>query len=194
MSMLDEAYVQLRAISVAEWPLWLESHDITASRFHWWLALLERLEVDLRSADSKAESEFVEVAEFIVAILDYAVHSGAWRLPYAGGMLCRYSLLVADGPFANSSRIPIDLTVDGAARRTLDSFELSPSEAAEVAYLAEAEGLVVPTGREEDWNALQDIQWALPQLIKLVGKIDDEDLINRIEDWVAIETLLSRVV
>ena len=55
MSLFDEAYQELRAVPVDEWPLWLDSHDVRVSRFHWWLALLERLELDLSSEINQRE-------------------------------------------------------------------------------------------------------------------------------------------
>jgi hypothetical protein len=164
-----------------------------ASRFHWWLALLERLEVDLKRLAPGPEADFGEVADFVVTILDFAVASGAWRPPYAGGMLCRYSLLVADSPFVYSVRVSGDLTVDGAARRTLESFELSPLEAVAVAHLAEAEAASLLIERERDWRSLQDIQWVLPQLKKLLGRVRDDDTAKRIQEWLAVEGQLSEV-
>jgi hypothetical protein len=124
-------------------------------------------------------------------ILDFAVASGAWRPPYAGGMLCRYSLSVADSPFLYSVRLSVDLTVDGAARRTLESFELSPLETVAVARLAEAEAASLLI--ERDWRSLQDIQWALPELKKLLGRVRDDDIARRIQEWLAVEEQLSEV-
>lgn len=193
MSVFDEAYAELRAVPVAEWPLWLDSHEVTASRFHWWLALLERLEVDLRRLGLGPEADFMEVAEFVVTILDFAVASGAWRPSYAGGMLCRYSLLIADSTFIHSDRMPVELTVDGASARTLESFELSPLEAATVAHLVEEEAASAPSVQERDWRSLQDIQWALPDLMKLLGRVRDPDTVKCIQEWLAVEEQLSRV-
>jgi hypothetical protein len=191
VSVFDEAYTELGAVPVAEWPLWLDSHEVIASRFHWWLALLERLEADLKRLALGPEADFVEVADFVVNILDFAVASGAWRPPYAGGMLCRYSLSVADSPFLYSVRLSVDLTVDGAARRTLESFELSPLETVAVARLAEAEAASLLI--ERDWRSLQDIQWALPELKKLLGRVRDDDIARRIQEWLAVEEQLSEV-
>jgi hypothetical protein len=106
-------------------------------------------------------------------------------------MLCRYSLLVADSPFLYSVRLSVDLTVDGAARRTLESFELSPLEAVAVARLAEAEAASLLI--ERDWRSLQDIQWALPELKKLLGRVRDDDIARRIQEWLAVEEQLSEV-
>ena len=193
VSVFDEAYTELRTVPVAEWPLWLDSHEVIASRFHWWLALLERLEADLKRLALGLEADFVEVADFVVTILDFAVASGAWRPTYAGGMLCHYSLLVADSPLVHSLRVSGDLTVDGAARRTLRSFELSPLEAVAVARLAEAEAASLLVERERDWRSLQDIQWALPQLKKLRGRVRDDDIARRTQEWLAVEERLSEV-
>jgi hypothetical protein len=193
MSVFDEAYTELRTVPVAEWALWLDSHEVTVSRFHWWLALLERLEADLERLALGPEAEFVEIANFVVTILDYAVASGAWRPPYAGGMLCRYSLLAAGSPFLYSDRVSGDLTVAGAARRTLGSFELSPVEAVAVAHLAEKGAASLPIEREGDWRSLQDIQWALPHLNKLLGRVSDDDIAQRIQGWLAVEEQLSGV-
>jgi hypothetical protein len=191
VTVFDQAYTELRAVPVGEWSLWLDTHEVTASRFHWWLALLERLEVDLKQLALGPEADFMEVADFIVAILNFAVARGAWRLPFAGGMLCRYSWLVAGSPFIHSALMPSDLTVDGAARRALESFGLSTREAVAVAQQAEAEIAELPTDRE--WRSLQDIQWALPHLKKLSGRIRDHDLADRVQGWLAIEERLSRV-
>jgi hypothetical protein len=191
VTVFDEAYMELRAVPVGEWSLWLDAHGVVASRFHWWLALLERLEMDLKQLTLGPEADFMEVADFVVSILNFAVASGAWRSPYAGGMLCRYSLLVADSPFIHLAVMPGDLTVDGAARRTLESFELSTREAVEVALRAEAEIAGSPTDR--DWRSLQDIQWALPHLKKLSGRIHDHVVADRVQGWLAIEEQLSRV-
>ena len=193
MSVFDEAYTELRAVPVAEWPLWLDSHEVMASRFHWWLALLEHLEADLKRLALGPEADFVKVADFVVTILDFAVASGAWHPPYAGGMLCRYSLLVADSPSLHSVRVSVDLTVDGAARRTLESFELSALEAVAVARLAEAEAASLLIERERDWRSLQDIQWALPELKKLLGRVRDDDIARRIQEWLAVEEQLPEV-
>lgn len=191
MSVFDQAYTELRSVPVSEWPLWLDAHGVTFSRFHWWLALLERLEVDLKMLALGPEADFIQVADFIVTILNFAVASGAWRSPYAGGMLCRYSLLVADSPFINSTHMPRDLTVDGAARRTLQSFELSTREATALAQRAEVEMASSPT--DQSWRALQDIQWALPHLKQLAGRIRDHDTAGRVREWLAIEEEISRV-
>jgi hypothetical protein len=193
VSVFDEAYTELRAVPVTEWPLWLDSHEVIASRFHWWLALLERLEADLKRLALGPEADFVEVADFVVNILDFAVASGAWRPAYAGGMLCRCSLLVADSPFLYSVRVSVDLTVDSAARRTLESFEVSPLEAVAVARLAEAEAATLLIERERDWRSLQDIQWALPELKKLMGQVRDDGIARRIQEWLAVEERLSEV-
>jgi hypothetical protein len=155
--------------------------------------LLERSEADLKRLALGPEADFVETANFVVTILDYAVASGAWRPPYAGGMLCRYSLLVVGSPFVYSDRVSGDLTVAGAARRTLGSFELSPVEAVAVAHLAEAGAVSLPIERERDWRSLQDIQWALPHLKKLLGRVSDDDIAQRIQGWLAVEEQLSGV-
>jgi hypothetical protein len=89
--------------------------------------------------------------------------------------------------------VSVYLTVDGAARRTLESFGLSPLEAVAVARLAEAEAASLLIERERDWHSLQDIQWALPELKKLLGRVRDDDIARRIKEWLAVEEQLSEV-
>ena len=172
-SSMAQDYARLRRTPVAEWDTWIGSRRFDTTPFHWWRALMESGEYDMRQQLQGPGGALGETLDFIVEALAHAVRSGAWRPPYATGTLCMYAKVLAEG-----------LTPDGAARQTVDSFTLAPDEALDVARRGDAVSA-------EERSALQDIRWAWFFLQRLAPFISSPQLADSVRAWSEVEARIA---
>lgn len=173
---IRENYAQLRATPVDEWDAWIGTHRFDTTPFHWWRALMESAEHDMRRQMQGPGGELGATLDFIADAVDYAVRSRAWSASHAAGTLCLYAEMLAER-VRNPGFVPRqELTPDGAARRTVDSFTLSPDEAFDVAWRWEA-------ATDEECSAVQEIRWALFFLLRLAPFISSPELADLLRAW-----------
>src|ERR1051326_4327765 len=114
---IEQDYARLRRTPVDEWDAWIRSRHFDTTPFHWWRALMESGEYDMRRQLQGPGSALGETLDFLVEALAHAVRSRAWRPPYATGTLCMYAKMLAEGLQVPGFAVREELTPDGAARR-----------------------------------------------------------------------------
>jgi hypothetical protein len=190
MTSHEDEYRALRGLRPSERRAWLREHAPTGLRGHWWLALIEHAEFDASPSRALPPDQAKENLDFVVELIEMAQEEGL-PLRYAATRLA----LVASAILKSGSQMvgqPAAVAPNNLARRILATFRLDRKQALEVASRLRATVDEDPPATSES-DALQDINWLLPDLEMLEPHITDDSLARAVRQWLDVSPDLSSV-